>query len=232
MHTLLSGYQRHTEFETCINLVYGKSSHFTLTRIEAIPNAIMNNNGIELESTRLKLRRPTINDAEDIFSIYACDPVVTKFLLFKPHKTIQDTLDFIHLSEEQWANKEWYSLVIITKEDNKLIGGIGLGFTYDTKDTARIGFVLGKGEWGKGYATEACMKMIEFAKDLEVRKLVAPIHPDNLASIRVLEKCGFQEDAAASETMFMPNLDEKVKLVGLSRSLSMSTPPPDLIWEG
>ncbi|KAL7515167.1 hypothetical protein ACHAXN_012569 [Cyclotella atomus] len=189
-------------------------------------------NQIELESSRLKLRRPTKTDAQDIFSIYASDPDVTKYLLFAPHKTIQETLDFITLSDKQWENKERYNFVIVKKEDSKLIGGIGFGFTDENKDVARIGYLLSKEHWSQGYATEACLRMIEFAKESGVRKLVSPIHPENKASIRVLEKCGFQEDVDAKETLFLPNLEEKVQLVGLSRSLSMSTPPPNLIWEG
>lgn len=190
-------------------------------------------NETELESSRLKLRRPTTKDAQDIFSIYASDPDVTKYLLFTPHKTIQDTIDFINLSDKQWEKKEWYNFVIIEKQDSKLIGGCGFGFTVEGKDdVARIGYLLAKEHWNQGYATEACMKMIEFAKELGVRQLVSPVHPENKASIRVLEKCGFQEDIDARETLFFPNLEEKVELVGLSRSLSMSTPPPDLIWEG
>ena len=64
---------------------------------------------------------------------------------------------------------------------------------------------------------------------------MAPVHPENLASMRVLEKCGFQEDEKASETLFLPNLNDgkgdTVKCVGFSRLLSFSEPPPGLILE-
>lgn len=60
--------------------------------------------------------------------------------------------------------------------------------------------------------------------------------PREYCSIRVLEKCGFQEDSEAIETMFLPNLNkgkgEHVEMVRLSRSLSFSVPPPTfLTWE-
>jgi hypothetical protein len=60
----------------------------------------------------------------------------------------------------------------------------------------------------------------------------APVHPENKASIRVMEKCGFQKDSEKGETLLLPNIGGEVKLVGLCRSLSMSAPPPNLIWEG
>jgi ribosomal-protein-alanine N-acetyltransferase len=184
-----------------------------------------------LESTRLIMRPPTSKDADDIFA-YASDSNITKYLLFAPHKSLEDTIEFIRLSEKQWEKREARTFVILSKTDGRLIGVTGLTFDCDSKDTARIGYVLAKDKWGKGYATEACMRIIDYAKEIGVRRLVAPMHPDNIASIRVLEKCGFQEDSDASETYFLPNLNEQVKHVGLSRSLSMSTPPPDLIWDG
>jgi RimJ/RimL family protein N-acetyltransferase len=75
--------------------------------------------------------------------------------------------------------------------------------------------------------------MIELAMEYGITKLIVPVHPDNLRSIRVLEKCGFQEDEDTSESLVLPNLDEssKVKLVGFARSLSLSEPPPTLTWE-
>ena len=191
----------------------------------------MNNSNIDLETERLIIRRPTIDDADGIFT-HTNDPIVTKYLLFKPHKSIEETLDFIRLSFEEWEKKKRYGFVVLSKADSRIIGGIGLAFDDDKEGVARLGYFLGQKEWGKGYATEACMKMIEFAKESGVKHLISPMHPENIASIRVMEKCGFQEDSAATETLFMPNIGGTVKLVGLSRAMSMSVPPSNSIWEG
>jgi ribosomal-protein-alanine N-acetyltransferase len=46
--------------------------------------------------------------------------------------------------------------------------------------------------WGKGLATEAGRASIEFARsDLGLKRLVAMVHPDNVASARVVAKLGF-----------------------------------------
>ena len=159
-------------------------------------------------------------------------------------------MNFIKWSDELWEKKGGYNFILISKADEgKVIGGVGINFegledgsskeeeskfekNYPT-GVARIGYCIAKDEWGKGYATEACKKMIEVAIEVGMTKLVAPVHPNNLGSVRVLEKCGFQEDEAANETLVLPNLNEskKVKLVGFARSLSLSEPPPTLTWE-
>jgi ribosomal-protein-alanine N-acetyltransferase len=201
-----------------------------------------------LHTERLLLRRPTVEDANAIFSSYPTQKDVTKYLLFPPHNSIQDTLNFIQWSDEQWEKEGGgYNFIICSKaEEGKVIGSVGLNFEgMDGSEepkagleqkypagVARVGYCIAKDEWGKGYATEACKKIIELATEVGITKLVVPVHPDNLASIRVLEKCGFQEDATAGETLVLPNLGkDKVKLVGLARSLSLSTPPPTLTWE-
>ena len=209
-----------------------------------------------LQTERLILRRPTKDDANAIFfSSYPTDPEVTKYLLFPPHKSIQDTLKFIEWSDEVWKDRGFNYIILSKASEGKVIGGVGIicgsgkldtgsSSRSEEKDSkseknypagvAKVGYCIAKDEWGKGYATEACKKMIELAMEYGITKLVAPVHPDNLKSIRVLENCGFQEDEDTSESLVLPNLDERskvTKLVGFARSLSLSEPPPTLTWE-
>jgi len=54
-----------------------------------------------------------------------------------------------------------------------------------------IGYVLKKSAWGKGYATEACKRLLKFAFEVSpLEEIVATTDPENTASQRVLEKCG------------------------------------------
>jgi RimJ/RimL family protein N-acetyltransferase len=56
--------------------------------------------------------------------------------------------------------------------------------------------VLAAEAWGKGYATEAAVAMLEFAgKSLGFRRVVATCRPENTGSIRVLEKAGLRRAA-------------------------------------
>lgn len=205
-----------------------------------------------LQTERLILRRPTIQDAKAIFSSHPTptptsqkDNVTQSKLLFPPPNSIQDTLNFIESSNEQWEEKMGYIFILCSKVDGgRVIGGVGLSLkgledgNEESKSkllpagVARVGYYITKEQSHKGYTTEAVKKMIEFAGEIGVTKLVAKVKPENLASIRVLEKCGFQEDVMASKLLVMPNLGkEKAMLVGFGRSLSLSDPPPTLTWE-
>jgi ribosomal-protein-alanine N-acetyltransferase len=57
-----------------------------------------------------------------------------------------------------------------------------------------IGYVLKKDEWGKGYATEACRRLLKFAfEESPLEEIVASIDTKNTASRNVLEKSGLSD---------------------------------------
>ncbi len=58
----------------------------------------------------------------------------------------------------------------------------------DEDEHLEVSYWIGKPYWGKGVATRA---LSAFLKHIEVRPLYARAAKDNLASLRVLEKCGF-----------------------------------------
>jgi RimJ/RimL family protein N-acetyltransferase len=67
-------------------------------------------------------------------------------------------------------------------------------------DEREVGYWIGKEYWGKGIATRA---LAEFLGDVKARPLFAHVAKHNIASIRVLEKCGFMisgEDKGFSVT--------------------------------
>ena len=56
-----------------------------------------------LITQRLMLRRPRLTDAVAIFEEYCQDPAVTKYLIWRPHKDIQETIDFLTGALARWA---------------------------------------------------------------------------------------------------------------------------------
>ena len=63
------------------------------------------------------------------------------------------------------------------------------GHCYET------GYWIGEPYWGKGFATEALNKVLDFAFDeLQIVRVQAFVFEGNTASERVLEKCGFKQE--------------------------------------
>jgi RimJ/RimL family protein N-acetyltransferase len=58
-----------------------------------------------------------------------------------------------------------------------------------------VGYILRRSAWGKGYATEACRRLVQFAfEETELDEIVAVTDPRNAVSQKVLRKCGLREE--------------------------------------
>jgi RimJ/RimL family protein N-acetyltransferase len=79
--------------------------------------------------------------------------------------------------------------------------------------------------WGQGHATEALTAIVTLAKPLGLRRLEAICHPDNVASLRVLEKCGFANEGRLPRHSVFPNLDRNrpLDVLRFARSFSPSS---------
>jgi RimJ/RimL family protein N-acetyltransferase len=74
--------------------------------------------------------------------------------------------------------------------DEPLIGWAGLTYLPETDET-EVAYLLGKPFWGRGLATEAAQASLRYGfEDLEIEVIVGIVHPDHLASQRVLAKAG------------------------------------------
>jgi RimJ/RimL family protein N-acetyltransferase len=63
-----------------------------------------------------------------------------------------------------------------------------------------------------GYATETLAAVTEAARGIGLTHVYAACHPDNAASSRVLEKCGFVSQEINREHRVFPNLDSKQRV--------------------
>ena len=86
----------------------------------------------------------------------------------------------------------------------------GLGYVPGTdveRYSAEVGYWLGETCWGRGIATEALRLFTEHAfTDLRFLRLFAVPLADNMASVRVLEKCGFSLEGRLRGHTEFPNL--------------------------
>ena len=77
------------------------------------------------------------------------------------------------------------------KNSHTPIGICGL-LKRDSFDFPDLGYALLPEYWSRGYALEAASSVLNFARnDLALQRVLAIVNPDNFASIRLLENCGF-----------------------------------------
>ena len=143
-----------------------------------------------IETDRLLLRRPRVSDEPAIFTRYASDPDVTRYLSFLTHRSLDDTHSFVQWSDALWTRWPLAGpLLVFARDGVTLMGGAGIVNQTDT--VAQTGYVLARDAWGRGYATEALLASIEAARLAGVRRLEAGVHVEHQLSCRVLEKAGF-----------------------------------------
>ena len=97
---------------------------------------------------------------------------------------------------EQW---EWYAIWIIERKDGCKVGDLCFKGRNDD-GSVEIGYGILPEYQGRGYATEAVEAMVSWALcQSGVRRVEAETEPDNKASQRVLEKCGFLPTGTTGE---------------------------------
>lgn len=83
----------------------------------------------------------------------------------------------------------WWA-VLAARSSRPLIGWAGLQYLSETNET-EVGYLLQRAYWGRGWATEAARESVRFGlHELRMEQIVGVVHPENVASRRVLEKAG------------------------------------------
>lgn len=141
----------------------------------------------EIETNRLLIRRFKESDAADLFAYASC-PLVGPEAGWMPHQKIEDSKDLI----AQW-HKNLEVFAIEEKASHQVIGSIGLHQTFERAVPCReLGYALKYECWGKGYMSEACAVMIDYAfEQYGVEMIIVKHHHLNLRSRKVIEKAGF-----------------------------------------
>jgi len=159
-----------------------------------------------IETPRLRLMPPMPEDAEEIFSSYAQDPEVTKYLVWSPHQSIENTRDFLFRCMGVWALETAFPWVIRRKGDERLLGMIEIRMDGYRAD---LGYVLARPYWGQGIMTEAVRAVVNWAlSQEEICRVWAVCDVDNKASARVLEKVGMEREGILRRWSIHPNISE------------------------
>jgi len=147
-----------------------------------------------IETDRLLLRTFNREDAGLIYQLNL-DPEVTRYTL-DPVKDVNHAREILEktiLPQYALYNHGRWAIHIKPGPDriaNGFIGWCGLK-TRPEMDEIDLGYRLMKNAWGKGYATEAAYASLRHGFErLGLKRIVGRALPGNLASIRVLEKCG------------------------------------------
>ena len=172
-----------------------------------------------METDRILLRPWRESDAEALFK-YASDPDVGPRAGWPPHKNVDESRQIIKTvfnTDTMWA--------VVWKETGEAIGCAGYLTATNSNlnipgNECEVGYWIGKPYWGKGICTEALKLVIDYCFNVKgFTALWGDYFPENPASGRVMEKCGFKD--TGRETI-CPNLevgsDRPVRIMKLNRN--------------
>jgi RimJ/RimL family protein N-acetyltransferase len=146
-----------------------------------------------LETDRLLLRTPSLDDAASLV-LLANNRKIAEMTALLPHPyAIEDATRWITSLPVETGH---WNFGIFGKASGKLIGVCGYGKRQD--QGPEIGYWIGEPFWGRGYATEAIRAVIDHLfSTTTLDEIAAGCRVTNIASRRVLDKCGFQWTGAA-----------------------------------
>ncbi|MBD7912440.1 GNAT family N-acetyltransferase [Clostridium cibarium] len=155
---------------------------------------------IEINTDRLLLRKFKLQDADDMFNNWGNDKEVTKFLSWKPHKTIEVTREFIDTCINEYKKINTYHWAIELKEIGQVFGSIGLVELDNENYSCEIGYCISRKYWSKGMMTESLHAVIDYLfSEIGLNRIVAKHDTNNIASGKVMIKSGMKCEGTLRE---------------------------------
>jgi [ribosomal protein S5]-alanine N-acetyltransferase len=149
---------------------------------------------LPIRTARLNLREFVKTDFDAVYA-YSSDSRVTRYLFFGPRDQ-DSTAEYLEglLASQRERPRTRFELAVEEISSGRVIGACDLSFI--ERSVVDLGYMLGIEYWGKGYATEIALALIDAAFfDLRADRVISTVDVNNSASIRVLEKIGMRWEA-------------------------------------
>jgi RimJ/RimL family protein N-acetyltransferase len=171
-----------------------------------------------ITTQRLLLRPPRLSDAAALAERRS-DPQVAEFQNWVAPFPLERAEGMItELSGMDGPVSDcWWMLTVADPDDSTIFGDLAIHPTFDGR-SIEIGYTLRSSAWGQGYAYEAVDALIDrFWSDDRVTRISAMLHPDNLASERVLERTGFTFEGHTRLSYWVDNENSDDLIYGMTR---------------
>ena len=158
---------------------------------------------LQLSAPGLTLRRLRRGDAPMVLAALQ-DAGGLRHLPWAPLADLAAAERMIAQVEAAAEKRRGYAFALLPKGERAAGGWIG----FDHRgSTLVVGYVLAPSHWGRGLASLALGAIVDWGlAQADIHRIEARCHPDNAASIRVLEKAGFQLEGRLRRAEHFPNL--------------------------
>lgn len=144
---------------------------------------------MEIRTERLVLRPVTMGDVDSTHA-YASDLENTKFMMFLPYESPEETKEAVQKAVAEWLKPEPEFCEFAITKDGEHIGGITL-YIVEDRTVGELGWVLSKHHWRHGYVSEAARAMVIYAREQwGIKRLFACCDSENAPSYHVMQRLG------------------------------------------
>ena len=158
------------------------------------------------ETARLLAKPAAVADAQVVFEEYASDPAVAKYMTWTPHRSVDDTKEFLSRCERVWTEGSAFPWSLWRKQDGAFVGLIEIRVAPSSVD---LGYALARRWWRQGFMSEAVTWVVGWAlAQPTIYRVWATCDVENTASARLLERIGMECDGVLRRWLTHPNLSE------------------------
>jgi RimJ/RimL family protein N-acetyltransferase len=156
-----------------------------------------------LNTSRLILQLISKSDLSKIHELHSL-PETDKYNTLGIPKNLDDTKKIIEnwIAQNNEENQTHFTFKAELKDADEFIGLIAINLGKPKFKNAEIWYKFHSSFWGKGFATEAVNKILDFGFDeLQLHRIGAGCAVNNLGSIRVLEKVGMTREGRKRQVL-------------------------------
>lgn len=170
-----------------------------------------------INTPRVVLRWISEDDIDSLYEIFS-DPQVMRYWSSPPLANREAAADLQREIVDGNESEKMFKWGIALRDSNTVIGTTTLFNLNLDNDRAELGYAMAHAHWGKGYMNEALTALVSHAFEvMELRRLEADVDPRNDASIRTLERLGFQREGLLRERWHVNGEIQDALFYGLLR---------------
>ena len=160
---------------------------------------------LHIETERLVLRAPHLDDAGAIYTRWASDPEVSRYMTWQPHASPSETRAFLErVLNDADAGRAYHWMLTERGGNDEPVGTISV--SRDNGFCVHLGYVLERSRWGQGLLVEAAQPILEWVtRQPEIYRCYAVCDVENRASARVLEKLKLRYEGILRRAILHPN---------------------------
>ncbi len=175
---------------------------------------------VPIRTPRLILRPPMLTDAEALFQIRSL-PEVARFQDWEMPYTFERAEKSVarYVAQDGPVDGQGWNIVVVDADTpDQVLGDLSVELRWNGQ-SGYFGYTFHPDHWGRGYASEASQALVRYLFiDLGVGRIESSLHPDNLASARVLEACGMIFEGLTRQSFWVGDECSDDMLYGMTRA--------------